>query len=179
MSTSYIMMGIPILVRCCLDIETSPGLMLSGIHPWSKNISLIDGWHFFFTSFISRYCIISQYGLHYIAVIILLLWCDMSFVDPIDHNKTTIISWLTGGEIGRNMHCLNNVLDSKIRGANMGPIWGQQDPGGPHDGPMNFAIWGVTRAEHFLNGMISLWKVSSDHYPYSYLSYIKWYFSGQ
>ena len=22
----------------------------------------------------------------------------------------------------------------------MGPIWGRHDPGGPHDGPMNFAI---------------------------------------
>ena len=32
--------------------------------------------------------------------------------------------------------------DSKVHGANMGPIWGQQDPGGPHVGPMNFAIWG-------------------------------------
>ena len=32
-------------------------------------------------------------------------------------------------------------LDSKVHGANMGPIWGRQDPGGPHDGPMNFAIW--------------------------------------
>ena len=21
------------------------------------------------------------------------------------------------------------------------PIWGRQDPGGPHIGPMNFAIW--------------------------------------
>ena len=31
--------------------------------------------------------------------------------------------------------------DSKVRGANMGPIWGRQDPGGPHVGPMNFAIW--------------------------------------
>ena len=31
--------------------------------------------------------------------------------------------------------------DSKVHGANMGPIWGRQDPGGPHDGPMNFAIW--------------------------------------
>ena len=30
--------------------------------------------------------------------------------------------------------------DSKIHGANMGPIWGRQDPGGPHVGPMNFAI---------------------------------------
>ena len=34
-----------------------------------------------------------------------------------------------------------NTLDSKVHGANMGPIWGQQDPGGPHVGPMNFAIW--------------------------------------
>ena len=32
--------------------------------------------------------------------------------------------------------------DSKVHGANMGPIWGWQDPGGPHVGPMNFAIWG-------------------------------------
>ena len=31
--------------------------------------------------------------------------------------------------------------DSKVHWANMGPIWGQQDPGGPHVGPMNFAIW--------------------------------------
>ena len=27
--------------------------------------------------------------------------------------------------------------------ANMGPIWGRQDPDGPHVGPMNFAIWEV------------------------------------
>ena len=26
----------------------------------------------------------------------------------------------------------------------MGPIWGRQDPGGPHAGPMNFAIWETT-----------------------------------
>ena len=30
--------------------------------------------------------------------------------------------------------------DSKVHGANMGPIWGRQDPDGPHVGPMNFAI---------------------------------------
>ena len=33
------------------------------------------------------------------------------------------------------------IPDSKVHGASMGPIWGRQDPGGPHDGPMNFAIW--------------------------------------
>ena len=31
--------------------------------------------------------------------------------------------------------------DSNVHGANMEPIWGRQDPGGPHVGPMNFAIW--------------------------------------
>ena len=31
--------------------------------------------------------------------------------------------------------------DSKVHGANMGPIWNRQDQGGPHVGPMNFAIW--------------------------------------
>ena len=31
--------------------------------------------------------------------------------------------------------------DSKVHEANVGPIWGRQDPGGPHVVPMNFAIW--------------------------------------
>ena len=31
------------------------------------------------------------------------------------------------------------IPDSKVHGANMGPIWGRQDPGGPHVGPMNLA----------------------------------------
>ena len=33
------------------------------------------------------------------------------------------------------------ILDSKVHGANMGPIWGRKDPGGPHVGSMNFGIW--------------------------------------
>ena len=37
--------------------------------------------------------------------------------------------------------------DSRVHGANMGPIWGRQDPGGPHIGPMNLAIW-VVLPEH-------------------------------
>ena len=34
-------------------------------------------------------------------------------------------------------------FDSKVHGANVGPILGWQDPGGPHVGPTNLAIWGV------------------------------------
>ena len=37
--------------------------------------------------------------------------------------------------------------DSKVNGANMGPIWGRQDQGGPHVGPMNFAIWDAKRLD--------------------------------
>ena len=29
----------------------------------------------------------------------------------------------------------------------MGPIWGRQDPGGPHFGPMNIAIWVTSESE--------------------------------
>ena len=35
--------------------------------------------------------------------------------------------------------CVHHCPDSKVHGANMGPTWGRQDPGGPHVGPMNLA----------------------------------------
>ena len=35
------------------------------------------------------------------------------------------------------------IPGSQVHGANMGPIWCRQDPGGTHVGPMNFAIWDV------------------------------------
>ena len=40
-----------------------------------------------------------------------------------------------------------NIPDSKVHGANMEPIWGRQDPGGPHVGPMNLAIWDVQQSQ--------------------------------
>ena len=53
---------------------------------------------------------------------------------------------------------LNSVgaPDSKIHGANMGPTWGRQDSGGPHDGPMNFVIW----ARAYIWGRINVEIVS-------------------
>ena len=39
---------------------------------------------------------------------------------------------------------LQEIPDSKVHGAIMGPIWGRQDPGGPHVDPMNFVIWDIT-----------------------------------
>ena len=44
-------------------------------------------------------------------------------------------------EIIDNVRNLDEKIpDNKAHGANMGPIWGRQDPGGPHVGPMNLAI---------------------------------------
>ena len=45
---------------------------------------------------------------------------------------------------------LRYYLYSKVYGANMGPIWGRQDPGGPHVGPIIFAIW-VWIIEYIVN----------------------------
>ena len=42
------------------------------------------------------------------------------------------------------LSCPHNYPDSKVHGANIGPIWGRQDPGGPHVGLMNFAIWVIS-----------------------------------
>ena len=40
----------------------------------------------------------------------------------------------------------HTIPDSKVHGANMGPIWGRQDPDGPHFGPVDLAIWDVTQS---------------------------------
>ena len=39
---------------------------------------------------------------------------------------------------------VKGATDSKVHGANMGLIWGRQDPSVPYVGPMSFAIWGVS-----------------------------------
>ena len=43
---------------------------------------------------------------------------------------------------------MSTIPDSKVHGANMGRIWGQQDPGGPHVGPMNVVIWDTIGLGH-------------------------------
>ena len=59
----------------------------------------------------------------------------------------------------------------------MGPIWGRQDPGAPHIGPMNFTIWELDKVCIFAflaskcRGVcnitpISLWKGAIE---YSYI----------
>ena len=38
---------------------------------------------------------------------------------------------------------ITHIPHSKVHGANKGPTRGRQDPGGPHVGYMNLAIWDV------------------------------------
>ena len=42
-------------------------------------------------------------------------------------------------------HTWRMPLIARFMGPTWGPIWGLQDPGGPHVGPMNFAIWGSSK----------------------------------
>ena len=48
---------------------------------------------------------------------------------------------------------LENIAhhDNKVHGAHIGPIWGRQDPGEPHVGPMNFAIWALIDVFFYLS----------------------------
>ena len=58
-----------------------------------------------------------------------------------------------------NMYLRITIPDNKAHGANMGPIWGRQDPSGPHVGSMNFALWDdLNKSSH---GDTSL-KISVD-----------------
>ena len=50
--------------------------------------------------------------------------------------------WLTTSPRMKTMSEVTEP-DSQVHGANVGPTWGRQDPGGPHVGPMNFVIWEV------------------------------------
>ena len=69
-------------------------------------------------------------------------WCT-------PHSRlNTLLLTCSDGKVWRKPHtdvlCQGNSPDSKVHGANMGPTWGRQDPGGPHVGPRIFVIWETT-----------------------------------
>ena len=62
----------------------------------------------------------------------------------------------------------------------MGPIWGRQDPGGPHVGPMNFAIWECFKLKFLLSHPKYLEKFPPYIIYYkSYLPRVKFEWSRQ
>ena len=84
------------------------------------------------------------------------------------HELVMVMAWCQVGN--KPLPALIITPDSKVHGANMGPIWGQQDPGGHHVGPMNFAIWdpilwGILNAWLGLNGFIFS-KIITIDIPY-------------
>ena len=66
--------------------------------------------------------------------------CFYATYDVCNKHLSPIYTQITG--ITETYRCTCQCFpDSKVHVANMGPIWGRQDPGGPHVGPMNFTIW--------------------------------------
>ena len=70
------------------------------------------------------------------------MWIKQTESEYVPHTFSTLIDvrlqWLNTNRLS-----LELFSDSKVHGGNMGHIWGRQDPGGPHVGHMNFAIWVV------------------------------------
>ena len=66
---------------------------------------------------------------------------------------------------------IKTVPDSKVHGTNMGPIWGRQDPGGPHVSPMNFAIWGFVVGWVCLDKDINDWIAFECDLTTTYIDY--------
>ena len=53
-----------------------------------------------------------------------------------------------------------------VHGAYMGPNWGQQDPGGPHVGPMNLANWDDQMLVKIMAiDALMLEVISTPHHP--------------
>ena len=86
------------------------------------------------------------------------MWCQLEHFRPklnrFCNNSVSTYKWArddvtTSGTFSSDAICLHRPLyctitDSKVHGANMGPTWGRQDPGGTHVGHMNLAIWACT-----------------------------------
>ena len=57
---------------------------------------------------------------------------------------STIDNKALSQQINHTNYIIINSPDTKVHGPKMGPIWGWQDPDGPHVGPLNFVIWVTT-----------------------------------
>ena len=74
-------------------------------------------------------------------------------------------------------HKRQTIPYSKVNGANIGLIWGRQDPDGPHVGPINFAIWDHHQAKYEVFVKPILKYIDRDLMEFSriqYSNYMKW-----
>ena len=58
----------------------------------------------------------------------------------IKHKDVALFAVCIKAMLLTGVHLSVKIPDSKVHGANMGPIWVLSAPGGPHVGPMNLAI---------------------------------------
>ena len=61
-------------------------------------------------------------------------WEQMGLAAPVFYGDTATIN-----EHLKTWHAVISYPDSRVHGADIGPIWGRHDPGGPHVGPVNLA----------------------------------------
>ena len=76
---------------------------------------------------------------------VILQWtpCWFKFL-PRDETNKHAKAWITGRAVLAETDKIENVPDSKVRVANMGPTWILSAPGGPHVGPMNLVIMDIS-----------------------------------
>ena len=90
--------------------------------------------------------------------------CKYDFVCPQNiqaHECRTVSSGLPQQMPLDWLHGQDEYLDSKAQVTNMGPIWGCQDPGGPHIGHMNLVI---RVAAFYPFEAVSIWIVFLSSY---------------
>ena len=89
---------------------------------WSYNVEALTKWPTFFADDIFKS----------------MVWISIKF--PMKFVQWTTKQHIDSGDglVPKWRRAINP--DSKVHGAYMGPTWGQQDPCGPHVGPMNLAI---------------------------------------
>ena len=70
-------------------------------------------------------------------------------ISHVQHNRQSpvlaLITFNAKPDISLQCHEMEEYfLDSQVHGAHMGLIWGRQDPGGPHVGPINLGYLGYS-----------------------------------
>ena len=82
-----------------------------------------------------------------------------SFLTPVACYKEEIYKYLWEKINAMNNHQDYTIPDSKVHGANMGPIGGRQDPGGPHFGPGPWTLLaGIIWNEFHYNTRCKCWN---------------------
>ena len=75
------------------------------------------------------------------------------------YHEDGLSRWVCDDDVITSKQLWQYCPDSKVHGANMGPTWGRQDPGGTYVGHVNLAIWGL-----FARGIVSL---TNDQYSWA------------